>query len=703
MVDTSFTGFAFTAKDASLARKMPDRYNDIINVKDWGAVGDGVTDDQAAIQAAIEYAMHLGITTANGATVFMPPGTYFVAKPILLAIAAFDDNSVSLGGGQGLFQLVGAGRDATIITGNWGTHQKIGGFPEGTRDFYPYILQRDVRNSSYLSLGRIKGLTVINTSTISGSGALFLHNVLSTAVLINCRFKGMAAVSLGDTFGMSIRHCVFECNLPINTADNAIPGVQTRAGLTTSGFSQPATKVRFTVPSTAAFTSGNSYPITSAVFSIGPIYGSTYAFTVIDSVTLQVQGNWVLGGFGGLTVNGITSSAYSTVDQRLYVTVPSTAQCTNNMFTKMGVMGIGTNFSWTFPAGTYALNIIDGTTLETVSTFTPSGSSSNFKINPGHSVGCFTNQTIVENCIATGFDIAYCIGGPGSALLGCSAYRCNVGVVFGIILGYGIGQEGAAAANAYGCSFDRCKWGAWMLSAANGPLFGGNAITGTDGVATAAVIQSITFSGGNAQVQTTNPHNLPTSGGPFKLLIATVPASLTPDGTGRQILSCTRTGASTFTYTQGGASGTFSSATWNYPLEYAITVNQAVSSLFAGNDISAQVALVSVDMNAQQGTGFVAALGYCYCMSGNYGWAPSQNGIGDSASMNYQMCGIAGNGPPAAPVSFLHLSDLPGQEGAEFSINNADLQASFGGIVTATGGTNHYKVRYNGTNWVRVG
>ncbi len=52
----------------------------VFNVKDYGAVGDGATDDSAAIQAAINAA-----ATANGGTVLLPSATYNIATTLIPA------------------------------------------------------------------------------------------------------------------------------------------------------------------------------------------------------------------------------------------------------------------------------------------------------------------------------------------------------------------------------------------------------------------------------------------------------------------------------------------------------------------------------------------------------------------------------------------------------------------------------------------
>jgi hypothetical protein len=63
----------------SVTRTVQSRLRDFVSVKDFGAVGDGVTDDTAAIQAAL--------TAASGGTVYFPSGTYYITSGLTLTNA----------------------------------------------------------------------------------------------------------------------------------------------------------------------------------------------------------------------------------------------------------------------------------------------------------------------------------------------------------------------------------------------------------------------------------------------------------------------------------------------------------------------------------------------------------------------------------------------------------------------------------------
>jgi hypothetical protein len=65
-----FTGSVATNVEAKLAQ--------YVSVMDFGAVGDGVADDTAAIQAALDY-----VESAGGGEVFVPAGSYLSGKLIL--------------------------------------------------------------------------------------------------------------------------------------------------------------------------------------------------------------------------------------------------------------------------------------------------------------------------------------------------------------------------------------------------------------------------------------------------------------------------------------------------------------------------------------------------------------------------------------------------------------------------------------------
>jgi len=73
------TGVGTGTGTAELSQTVETKLRETVSVKDFGAVGNGVTDDTAAIQAAIDYAI------TAGAAVYFPAATaYLVANTIYL-------------------------------------------------------------------------------------------------------------------------------------------------------------------------------------------------------------------------------------------------------------------------------------------------------------------------------------------------------------------------------------------------------------------------------------------------------------------------------------------------------------------------------------------------------------------------------------------------------------------------------------------
>ena len=77
---SSLIGF-IQAGSGAVATTAQAKMRERVSVKDFGAVGDGTTDDTAAIQAAINYAT----TTANVQCIDFPVGTYAVSSKITIS------------------------------------------------------------------------------------------------------------------------------------------------------------------------------------------------------------------------------------------------------------------------------------------------------------------------------------------------------------------------------------------------------------------------------------------------------------------------------------------------------------------------------------------------------------------------------------------------------------------------------------------
>ena len=68
------------ATGSDTPRTLADRFGDVVNVRDFGALGDGVTDDTEAIQAAID-------ACSEGSCVVFPIGTYFLSYAVFMRVA----------------------------------------------------------------------------------------------------------------------------------------------------------------------------------------------------------------------------------------------------------------------------------------------------------------------------------------------------------------------------------------------------------------------------------------------------------------------------------------------------------------------------------------------------------------------------------------------------------------------------------------
>ena len=142
------------------ARNLSNRSTDFVSVKDYGAVGDGVTDDTAAIQAAINAAAIYG---AN--TVFVPAGQYKIGVAgiqVPTGIRLFGVGGQPIGGGS---QLIAASADVTRIV-------SLNGTDCGLENFY--ILGEVTRAVIGVDIGAFAG-------TLGTPGRIYIKNVVARA------------------------------------------------------------------------------------------------------------------------------------------------------------------------------------------------------------------------------------------------------------------------------------------------------------------------------------------------------------------------------------------------------------------------------------------------------------------------------------------------------------------------------------------
>lgn len=99
------TGVGTGTGTAELSQTVENKLRETVSVKDFGAVGDGVTDDFAALQAAIDYCID------NQRALFVPTGVYSISAPLIVgkfSAGSWLYSSLTIEGEKGTWQDEGA-------------------------------------------------------------------------------------------------------------------------------------------------------------------------------------------------------------------------------------------------------------------------------------------------------------------------------------------------------------------------------------------------------------------------------------------------------------------------------------------------------------------------------------------------------------------------------------------------------------------
>lgn len=110
----------------AVATTVQAKLRETVSVKDFGAIGDGVTDDTAAIQAAINYASAAD-SSRRGSAVFFPAGVYRITAPLVVDASGVKLYGVSESGATSFSPVGYAGSQILYATNDAGPVVKIGG------------------------------------------------------------------------------------------------------------------------------------------------------------------------------------------------------------------------------------------------------------------------------------------------------------------------------------------------------------------------------------------------------------------------------------------------------------------------------------------------------------------------------------------------------------------------------------------------
>jgi hypothetical protein len=212
-VSPTFTGevtiptpFTLGATSVTATGAQLNNLVSMVNVKDYGAIGNGITDDQAAINTALA-------VVANGGAIYFPEGTYLTGGGHILP-----DSNIVVYGVSGMTILkskydnaffvdkVGGNKNITIRDLKFDRNGKetvaLNFSNAGTTNlvikncvFYGSELTPELATEAYIYTQNVVGLKIMDCHFIGQSGSLefgtYLYNGTSEILISGCTFNTM--------------------------------------------------------------------------------------------------------------------------------------------------------------------------------------------------------------------------------------------------------------------------------------------------------------------------------------------------------------------------------------------------------------------------------------------------------------------------------------------------------------------------------